>query len=219
MPADPRLADRFLHVRSRLPGVPELRTRRFGPDEDRWYSYKFTALDEAVREVRLPGDFLELGVFKGQCARFLHARMPADRTLYLLDSFEGLPEDWLGTWNKGAFALAPEDIPVFEAANVEVVRGWFSDTVEGVAARLQAPLALIHADADLYSSTLEALAGLDTRIAPGTVILFDEYFMQAGNEFRDDEHRALLDWCERCDRDFEYLWKSEWVQVAVRVTR
>lgn len=216
---DPRLAAQFLRVRTRLPGVPELRTRCFGPDEDRWYSYKFTALDEAVREVRLPGDFLELGVFKGQCARFLHARMPADRTLYLLDSFEGLPEDWMGAWKKGAFALAREDIPVFEAANVKVVPGWFRDTVDSVAARLQAPLALIHADADLYSSTLEALAGLDARIASGTVILFDEYFMQAGDDFRDDEHRALLDWCERHDRDFEYLWKSEWVQVAVRITR
>ena len=169
--------------------------------------------------MRLPGDFLQLGVFKGQCARFLHARMPPGRTLYLLDSFEGLPEDWMGAWRKGAFALAPEDIPVFEAANVEVVPGWFSDTVDGVAARLDAPLALIHADADLYSSTLEALAGLDARIAPGTVILFDEYFMQAGDDFRDDEHRALLDWCQRYDRDFEYLWKSEWVQVAVRITR
>ena len=219
MTVDPRLAERFLRVRTRLPGVPELPTRCFGPDEDRWYSYKFTALDEAVRDVRLPGDFLQLGVFKGQCARFLNARMPPGRTLYLLDSFEGLPEDWMGAWRKGAFALAPEDIPVFEAANVEVVPGWFSDTVDGVAARLDAPLALIHADADLYSSTLEALAGLDARIAPGTVILFDEYFMQAGDDFRDDEHRALLDWCQRYDRDFEYLWKSEWVQVAVRITR
>lgn len=97
MTVDPRLAERFLRVRTRLPGVPELPTRSFGPDEDRWYSYKFTALDEAVRDVRLPGDFLQLGVFKGQCARFLHARMPAGRRLYLLDSFEGLPEDWMGT--------------------------------------------------------------------------------------------------------------------------
>ena len=97
--------------------------------------------------------------------------------------------------------------------------GWFSDTIAGVAGRLDAPLALLHADADLYGSTLEALEGLDARIAPGTVILFDEYFMQVGDDFRDDEHRALLDWCARRGRDFEYLWKSEWVQVAVRVTR
>lgn len=216
---DLRLSTPFQRVRERLPGVPELRTRSFGPGEDPWYSYKLTALDEAVREVRLSGDFLELGVYKGECARFLHARMPADRTLYLLDSFEGLPEDWMGPWKKGAFALGDGEVPVFEAANVEVVPGWFSDTIAGVAARLDAPLALLHADADLYSSTLEALEGLDARIAPGTVILFDEYFMQVGDDFRDDEHRALLDWCVRRGRDFEYLWKSEWVQVAVRVTR
>jgi len=214
-----RSAERFQRVRERLPGVPELATRSFAPGEDVWYSYKFTALDEVVREVRLPGDFIELGVYKGQCARFLLERMPADRRLYLLDSFEGLPEDWVGPWTKGAFSLDEAEIPVFDAANVEVVPGWFRDTIPAIAARLDAPLAMIHADADLYSSTLEALDGLNSHIAPGTIILFDEYFMQAGDVFRDDEHRALLDWCERHDRDFEYLWKSEWVQVAVRVTR
>jgi hypothetical protein len=209
----------FQRIRERLPGVPELRTRTFEENEDRWYSYKLTSLHQGVAEVRLPGDYLQLGVYKGHCARFLAGLIPPDRTLYLLDSFEGLPEDWVGPWKKGAFSLAEDEIPRFDAPNVEVVPGWFCDTVPLVAERLRAPLALIHADADLYSSTLEALAGLDPRIAPGTVIVFDEYFMQVGERFQDDEHRALLDWCAMYDRDFEYLWKTEWVQVAVRITR
>lgn len=212
-------SEKFQQIRERLPGVPELPTRTFAEDEDRWYSYKLTSLYEGVGEVTLSGDYLQLGVYKGHCARFLAGLIPPERTLYLLDSFEGLPEDWMGPWKKGAFSLAGDEIPTFDAPNVKVVPGWFRDTVAGLAEELDAPLAMIHADADLYSSTLEALSGLEPRIAPGTVIVFDEYFMQVGDRFQDDEHRALLDWCRIYGRDFEYLWKTEWVQVGIRITR
>lgn len=209
----------FRRVRELLPDVRELRIPALHDDSNRWYGYKFTSLYEAIREVSLPGDYLQLGVHTGTCARFLAGLTAASRRLYLLDSFKGLPEDWIGQWKKGAFALDDDQIPRFEQANVEVVPGWFRDTIPGLVERLDRPLALIHADADLYSSTLDALDGLNGRIAPGTVIVFDEYFMLAGQEFKDDEHRALHDWCEMYGRRFEYLWKTEWVQVAVRITR
>lgn len=77
---------------------------------------------------------------------------------------------------------------------------------------------MVHADADLYSSTPEALEGLNEHIVPGTVIVFDEYMIRAGDHAADDEHRALLDWCRACGRKFEYLWKTRWAQVGVRVT-
>lgn len=201
-----------------LQGIPVKHVDALFDEADRWYSYKLMSLHSALSDVSLPGDCVELGVYRGRCGRFLASLLDGDRRLYLLDSFEGLPEDWVGPWKKGAFGLAPEEVPVFEQSNVEVIPGWFADTIPELLRRLKRPLALIHVDADLYSSTIDALNALNPAIVPGTVILFDEYVMQIDGEFSDDEHRALLDWSAAHGRTFEYLWRTEWVQVAVRIT-
>lgn len=206
-------------VLSALEDVPEIHIEALFDEPDRWYSYKRISLFAAVQAVSLPGDYVQLGVYKGRCARFLANLMPRSRKLYLLDSFEGLPEDWIGSWKKGAFALSQEQRPAFRQPNVEVVPGWFSETVPVLAGRLTQPVALIHADADLYSSTLEALEGLNEHIVPGTVIVFDEYMIRAGDEMADDEHRALVDWCRNRNRGFDYLWKTRWAQVGIRITK
>lgn len=207
------------HVGSLLPDVRITHIDALFDEGDIWYSYKLISLYSALANVSLPGDYAQLGVYKGRCARFLGTLTAANRRLYLLDSFNGLPEDWIGPWKKGSFALQNSEIPNFEQSNIEIIPGWFSETVPVLASRLRKPLALIHADADLYSSTMDALNGLNAAIVPGTIILFDEYFIQVNGEFRDDEHRALLDWCALHGRTFEYLWKTRWVQVAVRITK
>jgi hypothetical protein len=70
-------------------------------------------------------------------------------------------------------------------------------------------------DADLYGSTMDVFNGLNEFISPGTIILFNEYVMKQS----EDEHRALLDWSQQHRREFQYLWRSESVQVAIRVTK
>ena len=62
------------------------------------------------------------------------------------------------------------------------------------------------------------IGGLNKQIAAGTVILFDEYFFEEGGKETDDEHRALLDYCAKYDRKFEYLWRTRHIQVAVKIT-
>jgi hypothetical protein len=187
--------------------------------EDKWYSYKLISLYAAIAEITLPGDFAEFGVYRGRCARFLAHYLFGNRQLHLFDSFEGLPEDWIGQFKKGAFSLPLEDIPRFGREDVHVHVGWFVDTIPRVKARLRAPLALIHADADLYKSTMDVLEGLDDLIAPGTIILFDEYAMENGGEYDDGEHRALIEWATRHERQFDYLWRTQHCQVAVRITK
>ena len=49
MPVDPRLAERFLRVRTRLPGVPELPTRSFGPGRSPRMPTSRPAVLEAAR--------------------------------------------------------------------------------------------------------------------------------------------------------------------------
>ena len=173
-------------------------------------------MQAALGEVTLPGDFAQFGVFKGQTARTIEAATTGDRKLHLFDSFEGLPEDWTPQKPKGAFKLRPRQIPVFESERVVMHKGWFKDTVPGWAKQMSQPLAFVHMDADLYSSSIDVLFNIDHLIAPGTIILFDEYVMGRKGQ-TDDEHRALLDWAEKFSRDYQYLWRDEGPRVCIRV--
>jgi hypothetical protein len=187
-------------------------------EEDKWYSYKLISLHAAIAEITLPGDYAEFGVYQGRCARFIANFLRGGRQLHLFDSFEGLPEDWIGAFRKGAFSLPAESIPVFDNADIHVHVGWFADTIPKLKDHFTSPLAFIHADADLYSSTLDLLDGMNSLIAPGTIILFDEYAMEINGEYDDGEHRALLEWVGRHGRTFDYLWRTVHAQVAIRVT-
>lgn len=168
----------------------------------------------ALKEVILPGDYAQFGVYRGKSARQIASCMTGDRKLHLFDSFEGLPEDWTKKKKAGMFKLLPEEIPAFDSERVVVHKGWFKDTVPPWAREMTAPLAFIHLDADLYSSTIDVLFNTDHLMVPGTILLFDEYVM--GDS--EDEHRALVDWAAKFNRKFEYLWRAGGNQVCVRVT-
>lgn len=187
-------------------------------EEDKWYSYKLMSLYAAMAEITLPGDYAEFGVYQGRCARFIANFLRGGRQLHLFDSFEGLPEDWIGTFKKGMFSLPPESIPTFDRDDIHVHVGWFADTIPKVSGQFTSPLAFIHADADLYSSTVDILEGMNELIVPGTIILFDEYAMESGGEYDDGEHRALVEWSARHERTFNYLWRTAHAQLAIRVT-
>lgn len=186
---------------------------------DKWYSFKCISIVAAVVEIELVGDYAQFGVFRGRMASFLLPLVRGDRRLHLLDSFEGLPEDWVGPWKKGMFSLTSAQMPSFESDKVMIHKGWFKDTAPKLAESLEQPLAFIHADADLYSSTIDLLFALNNRIVPGTIILFDEYMMEHQGEFDDGEHRALVEWADRFDRQYSYLWRTKWMQVGIRITQ
>ncbi len=63
-------------------------------------------------------------------------------------------------------------------------KGWFKDTVPVWGQEATRPLAFVHMDADLYSSTTEALFNIDHLMPKDAIILFAEYVMGA----TDDEH-------------------------------
>ncbi|GJD66763.1 TylF/MycF/NovP-related O-methyltransferase [Methylobacterium frigidaeris] len=187
--------------------------------DDRFFSYKLISLFYAISFVGPSGDFAEFGVYKGRCARFLLELIKDGRKLHLFDSFEGLPEDWVGDWKKGAFAMKDGDIPTFDSSKATVHKGWFSDSVPRFAATHDLPLSFLHIDCDLYSSTKDVLWPLNGHIVPGSILLFDEYQMESAGQVDDGEHRALVEWASMFGRGYEYLWRTEWMQVAVRVTK
>jgi len=152
----------------------------------------------------------EFGVEHGRSAFFLSHYLPAHGEFFLFDSFQGLPEDWAMAHNNirpgEAWACDP---PTFDDPRITVVPGWFDDTLPH--APMAGPLALLHIDCDLYSSTKTVLERLDDQIVPRTVILFDEFWGYPN--WREGEHKALMEW----DREFTYLARDTKYRVLIEV--
>jgi hypothetical protein len=129
-----------------------------------------------------PGLCLEFGVASGRTIS--HIAGLTER-VYGFDSFEGLPEDWRSGFVKGAFAGDLPPVP----PNAVLIKGWFEKTLPEFLGKQQGPVAFLHIDCDLYSSTKTIFDLLAPRIVRGTVIVFDEYFNYPG--WQQHEHKAF----------------------------
>ncbi|HEX9461844.1 MAG TPA: class I SAM-dependent methyltransferase [Alphaproteobacteria bacterium] len=175
---------------------------------DRW-----DLLDFALSRAPAEGMILEFGVERGDSLRHLSRR--TDRTVHGFDSFQGLPEDWHGTFEKrGKFSTAGRLPAVPDNARLHV--GWFSDVLPDFLARHNEPAALVHIDCDLYSSSKAVLDLLADRLAPGSVIVFDEYFNYPN--WQEHEFRAFQEFVDGRQRKYEYLaFAAKNGHVAVRL--
>jgi hypothetical protein len=182
MPLSERLYRRFLlkyHARSLITEL-QLRARAQAAEyveahmgealifADRWELLAF------ARAAAPAGLVLEFGVGDGASLR--HLARSAAGVCHGFDSFEGLPEDWSGTFErKGKFGRGGKlpEVP----ANAELHKGWFDATLPAFLAEHPGEdVGLLHVDCDIYSSTVTVLRGLGERLKPGAVIVFDEYF-------------------------------------------
>lgn len=163
---------------------------------------------EDVLERGVPGDLIEAGVWRGGASIFMRAVLKAhgveDRTVWLADSFQGLPppNEALYPADAGDLHHTVEELSV----SVDEVRrnfglydllddrvrflpGWFSDTLP------QAPierLAVIRIDADMYASTTEVLEALYPRLAPGGYVIVDDYGGIPACRRAVDDYRAAM---------------------------
>lgn len=139
---------------------------------------------------------LEFGVATG--ATITHLASHWRGTVYGFDSFEGLPEDWFGKFKAGHFAGAVPRVP----GNVELVKGWFSDTLPGFVSAHSERISFLHIDCDLYSSTRCIFENLGKQISPGCVVVFDEYFNYPG--WKQHEHLALKEFVQSRGLSYRY---------------
>jgi hypothetical protein len=95
----------------------------------------------------------EFGTWKGAWITEFAKNFP-DRRFYGFDSFEGLPEEW-STLQSGYFDLKGE-LPAVPP-NVTLVKGWFNESIPPFLTQNSEPVAFIHMDCDLYSSTMTVL--------------------------------------------------------------
>lgn len=169
------------------------------------------------------GMALEFGVFKGVSLRALALAFPA-RRFTGFDSFEGLPEPWrrseTSTYEAGHFAL--KALPAMPA-NVELVAGFFEDSLDTWLEANPGPVGFVHVDPDLYSAAKFVLDRLTDRLAEGAVLVFDELadWKDEGVYplWREGEWRALCEWLTEQGFCFRILSRSARFEAAIQVYR
>jgi Macrocin-O-methyltransferase (TylF) len=169
-------------------------------------------IDYSLQEVGIDGHYLEFGVFTGGTIRYM-ARRIAPRVIHGFDSFEGFPEEWKGFGLgqkafdvKGRLPRVPE--------NVRLHPGLFDASLPVWLAGNPGPIAFIHVDCNIYSSTKTVLDLVAPRVTKGTIILFDEYFNYPNWE--QHEFKAFQEFVAARRVKYTYMAFAR-QQVAVRI--
>ncbi|MBX7164698.1 MAG: TylF/MycF family methyltransferase [Saprospiraceae bacterium] len=171
-----------------------------------------------VLEKNVPGDFIETGVWRGGATVFMKAILNAygivDRTVWVADSFEGLPKPEKQYaadkgdkhHNKVALAISQEQVEnnfkKYDLLDnrVKFLKGWFKDTLPSAPIE---KLALLRLDGDMYQSTMDALINLYHKLSIGGYIIIDDWgavpgCKQAVEEFRSANNITdpinVIDW-------------------------
>ena len=169
----------------------------------------------ALPELQGPINYLEFGVHQGRSLRWwVEGNRDSRSTFVGFDSFEGLPEHWMDGFGKGHFSTGGQP-PQIDDPRCSFAVGWFNQTLPPRVENLtlvSAPT-VIHADGDLYSSTMVVLFGLAAKIKIGDILILDD-FSDSLNVFR-----AFLDFLSAYPIGYELIAKGErYTRVALRVT-
>jgi hypothetical protein len=162
-------------------------------------------LTQRTIDERIPGDYIETGVWRGGCCILMRAVLEVnnirDRRVYVADSFAGLPPpkperypvdtgDALHTYRE--LAVPIEQVRTNFSAygllddQVVFVPGFFQDTLPTLNA---GPFALIRLDGDMYESTIVALNSLYHRLSSGGFVVIDDYALGGCKAAVDDFRR------------------------------
>lgn len=166
------------------------------------------------------GHWMEFGVRSGDSIRWLLEVKPQQQ-IHGFDSWEGLPEKW----DVKGKVFKPGDMKVEIpdlGPTVHLHPGWFDQTLEPWCDKHSGDIAYLHIDSDLYSSAIYVLNTLNSRIVPGTVIVFDELcnFRLTGklSNWPQHEWRALHEWQHTHKRKFKPVARTCMHQAAIEIT-
>ncbi|MBS0290286.1 MAG: class I SAM-dependent methyltransferase [Proteobacteria bacterium] len=166
--------------------------------------------------VSIDGFYLEMGVGRGITINFLAALNPKI-WVYGFDSFEGLPEDWdrgNGVTPKGTWAFKSTQTMPLVLNNVTLIKGWFKETLSQFKNTVlkNDPIALIHIDCDLYSSTAEIFKILGDNMVAGSILLFDEYYNYPA--FKEHEYKAFNEFLVKSGKTAKAIAFNQYFQQA-----
>ena len=145
---------------------------------------------------------LEFGVWEGTTVRMIKEKLDESYSIFGFDSFEGLPEDWVGTHMKKGFFSTNGVVPNIDG--VKFFKGWFEDTIHDYLKEADT-IGLLHVDSDLYSSAKTIFDNLYPYIKSGTIIVFDEWCYNWNPECNDHEQKAFYEYVEKHGVEYEFV--------------
>ena len=150
-----------------------------------------TAIEENV-----PGDFIETGVWRGGACILMRGALKAygieDRTVWVADSFAGLPKPNAKKYkaDRGddhhqyeVLAVSQEDVAEnfrrYDLLDdqVQFLKGWFSETLPNAPIK---ELAILRLDGDMYESTMDAMTALYPKVSKSGFVIVDDYHAVPG---------------------------------------
>lgn len=149
----------------------------------------------------VPGDFVELGCYKGDTSLSLAEILRgSSKGLWIYDSFEGLPEKSIldesevgKDFKKGALNISKREVKNrFLRANLplpKITKAWFHDLTD---ADLPKEIAFSFLDGDLYESIKDSLKLVEDKMSLGGVIIVHDY----SNEALPGVMMAVDEWLE-----------------------
>jgi len=155
-----------------------IKIERFYRDKVRFYNFWFQI--NRLKKESIKGAFAEVGVYKGETARMIHA-MDSTRLFYLFDTFQGFDQKDLSKEDsvKSNHSIDFSDTTVDAVIkfiegnnNVHVHKGYFPATAENLTGKT---FAMVHLDADLYQPTLSGLHYFYPLLSPGGIIIIHDY--------------------------------------------
>lgn len=164
--------------------------------------------DKVIELVRNNGLWLEFGVCTGHTINYISSK--TKNKIYGFDSFWGLPENWGSHHPKGTYSTNGQ-IPIVNS-NVELIVGLFQDVLDEFLITHLEPVAYLHMDADIYSSTKYVLNKLKDRIHKGTVISFDE--IHNYNEFEEHELKAWIEFSKENNIIGNWIYRTNFEQAT-----
>ena len=165
-------------------------------------TYPLTYVFEHMKLKHKPDTlWLEFGVFSGKTINYISKF--TNEKVYGFDSFEGLPEKWRDGFDKGWFSTNG-NLPMVNN-NVELIKGWFHETLLSFIQEQNKKVSFIHMDADLYSSTKYIFEVLKDYIDDDCVIVFDELVNYPGFDGDTGELKAFYEFITENNVDYEWI--------------
>jgi hypothetical protein len=90
-------------------------------------------------------------------------------------------------------------------SNVELIKGWFNDTLKGFMKDHDKKISFIHIDADLYSSTKYIWDTLKEHMDKDCILVFDELVNYPGFDGDKGELKAFHEFITENKVDYEWI--------------
>lgn len=153
---------------------------------------------ELARTKNVAGDIVEFGCYVGTTSVFLAKNAAPAKTVYLYDSFEGLPEKSREDHSPAGEQFKPGELAAPKKQLLANLRGagitdarvkkaWFSDLTN---ADVPAHISFAYLDGDYYHSVLDPLKLIWPKLAEGAIVVVDDY----ANEALPGAAKAVDEW-------------------------